>query len=186
MSLNPGMLYSVKPLHELRSLMGRADVLFVYEKMIDRMLSTYAQPVQRLGMQERIVELGARLADEGASLPAVILVKRSWSQSQGRYVELFEADGLVRHQCSARNVAADGGFCIDPTGAGDSMAAAILFSLIRDIPPQDAVDLAYVMAMSVESDYGGVAGLPRMGSLEFQWQRYLSDHRDTPDWLRAL
>jgi len=179
-SLNPGMIYSRLGIDHVGEFLGRANILFVYENMIDSILRVDAR--EGLRLSEKLAKLGAALEVRGYELPGLILVKRSWSEGQAHYVQLCEGLGANRYSCSARFAAAEN-LTIDPTGAGDAMAAGILFSLLNGYDAQDAVDLAYVMAVSASTKVGARNGLPNRGDLREAWQDYLGAFRASPHWL---
>jgi len=182
-SLNPGALYSKLGLQKVAGLLGRADIMFVYEDMLDLLLGTESTPTDPSVdlLQIKVANLGARLSERGFDLPAAILVKRAWSSGMARYVALCDQDASSPHSCSAS--AGAGQAIVDPTGAGDAMAAGVLFSLLRGANTIDAVDLAYVMAMSASSKMGGRAGLPSKMELGRLWSHYLGGVRPFPSWL---
>jgi len=185
-SLNPGMIYSRLGLDLVAGMLGRSDILFVYENMLDSLLGWNDAPA---GSQDVLSKKLGALSDElsrrGLAVPSVILVKRSWSEGHAHYVELCDRCGVTRHNCSARFAAGEGAG-VDPTGAGDAMAAGIIFALLKGLDTQDAVDLAYVMAMSASSDFGGRSGLPWRTELGSRWATHLGSLRAVPAWIESV
>jgi sugar/nucleoside kinase (ribokinase family) len=73
---------------------------------------------------------------------------------------------------------------LDAAGAGDALAAGILFSLLRGAPPGEAANFAYVMALSRRARWARAAARRSRPRLAEHWRRHLPAS-PLPRWLGA-
>ena len=73
---------------------------------------------------------------------------------------------------------------MDATGAGDALAAGVLFALLREAPPGEAANFAYVMSLSASSAIGARPGLPDVSTVAEYWRRHLPAS-PLPRWLTS-
>jgi sugar/nucleoside kinase (ribokinase family) len=184
-SLNPGNIYSLLGIDEVAPLMARADIVFFYENHLDALLGTSEKPSNISAgdwLKNRLRALSERLESIEGRSPNIFVVKRSWSSDEANFLVLSDRRGDRHHYCSAR-IGAGVNTSIDTTGAGDAMAAGILYCLLQNADARDTVDFAYVMAMCASAQLGARAGLPKRGDMEARWREHMHGLREPPSIL---
>ncbi|MGK5679388.1 PfkB family carbohydrate kinase [Actinoplanes sp. URMC 104] len=185
-SFTPGSLYAKLGGDRLASILRRANLLFMYEQQLDQLLRRTnlgaGSPGHR--MEDQIRTLFSWRAAGAQAQPLILVVKRPAELVAGSrrdYVAVAfgrtsmegfaQPDGELSHHD-----------ILDATGAGDALAAGILFALLRGAPPGEAANFAYVMALSASSGVGARTGLPDTSTLAEHWRRHLPAS-PLPRWL---
>jgi sugar/nucleoside kinase (ribokinase family) len=186
LSFTPGSIYAKLGGDRLASILKRVNLLFMYEQQLDLLLRrTNLGPVS-LGtrMEDKMRTLFAWRARLGSDEPLVLVVKRPAelvSGLRGDYVVMgfgwASMEGFTQPDAQESHYEV-----VDATGAGDALAAGMLFALLREAAPIDAANFAYVMALSASGELGGRAGLPNPSSASQQWRKYLPSS-SLPLWL---
>lgn len=184
-SLNPGQLYALLGVEEVAPLMARADVVYFYEEHLNALIGV-SESSRTAGagewLTERLHRLGERLYRLEGRRPSVFVVKRSWSSDEAHFLVISDKNGERHYHCSAR-VGAGLNATVDATGAGDAMAAGVLFSLLRGVETRDAVDFSYLMAMCASTKLGARDGLPAASEIEQRWREHMHGLRKMPSKL---
>ncbi len=181
LSLNPGALYASLGLDRLGPILSRVNILVLYEQNLRELIDNSAAPsggTEGSGIRSDLRRLYAWKGMNGYDQPMVTLVKRYRSEVEvehrpeyltiatGRYglEEIIGTQARIgfRNQSPVK----------DSTGAGDGMAAALHFGLLRGASLADCADLAFLLAISVSDDVGARAGQPTMDALRVAWQRH--------------
>ena len=68
----------------------------------------------------------------------------------------------------------------DSTGAGDGMAAALHFCLLRGASLRECADLSFLLATMVSGQVGRRAGQPTLDGLRSAWQELFSGVPEPP------
>ncbi len=181
LSLNPGALYASLGLDRLGPILSRVNILVLYEQNLRELIDNSAAPsggTEGSGIRSNLSRLYAWKEMNGYDQPMVTLVKRYRSElesehrpeyltlASGRY-GLEEIIGTqarigVRNQAPVK----------DSTGAGDGMAAALHFGLLRGASLAECADLAFLLATLISDHVGARAGQPTMDDLAVAWQRH--------------
>ena len=179
LSLNPGALYSTLGLDRLDPILSRANVLSLYEQNLREMVQNSAAPVVdagESGMHADLNRLYAWKRMKGYDQPLVTLVKRHRSSvspaSDQEYLTIacgrLAVEEIVGTQ--ARIVLGGGAPVTDSTGAGDGMAAALLFCLLRGASLRECADLAFLLGAMVSGHVGARGGHPSREGLRCAWR----------------
>jgi ribokinase len=162
-SLNPGALYAKLGVDRLAGLLKRVNVLHVYEHQLDRLLefssigrTTGAAPLQ--GKLERLFQWRTR---RGHDEPLVVVIKVATGMPMEQAAIACgktEVEQVIPTQ--ARALRSDVPSPIDATGAGDAMAAGVLYGLLTGRSLSQCADLAFAMGASATSGLGARSGLP--------------------------
>ncbi|MDQ4090858.1 MAG: PfkB family carbohydrate kinase [Actinomycetota bacterium] len=179
LSLNPGALYSTLGLDRLDPILSRANVLSLYEQNLRELVQNSAAPVVdagESGMHADLNRLYAWKRMKGYDQPLVTLVKRHRSSvspaSDQEYLTIacgrFAVEEIVGTQ--ARIVLGGGAPVTDSTGAGDGMAAALLFCLLRGASLRECADLAFLLGSMVSGHVGARGGHPTRDELRCAWR----------------
>jgi sugar/nucleoside kinase (ribokinase family) len=186
LSFTPGSLYAKLGGDRLAPILRRANLLFMYEQQLDQLLRRTnlgaGSPGQR--MEDQIRTLFSWRAGHAGTQPLILVVKRPAELVAGSrrdYVAVAfgrtsmegfaQPDGELSHHD-----------ILDATGAGDALAAGMLFGLLRGAEPGEAANFAYVMALSASSGVGARSGLPDKSSVVEHWRRHLPAS-PLPRWL---
>jgi len=181
LSLNPGALYASLGLDRLDSILSRANVLFLYEQNLRELVENSAAPPrenEEQGLRSDLSRLYAWKRMKGYGQPLVTLVKRYRSQVSGEngpeYLVLvsgrFSVEEMIGTQ--ARIGSRNQSPVKDSTGAGDGMAAGLLFGLLTGSTLRECADLSYLVAILVSDEVGARPGQPTLGGLRDAWSRY--------------
>jgi sugar/nucleoside kinase (ribokinase family) len=191
LSFTPGSIYARQGADRLAKILGRTNLLFLYEQQLDQLLAnSSAAGVDRHGGQlagklEVLFEWKRR---RGLTEPLVVAVKRPAKLTHGSRPADYLNVGYGRQELAEFIRAEDGSVMgpsletRDSTGAGDALAAGLIFGLTAQRPLTECVDTAFVMAMSASSGLGARTGLPRRAQLPERWATYLSPY-NAPAWL---
>ncbi|MDQ3997222.1 MAG: PfkB family carbohydrate kinase, partial [Gemmatimonadota bacterium] len=181
LSLNPGALYASLGLDRLGSILSRVNILFLYEQNLRELVDNSAAPSGRAetsGIRSNLSRLYGWKRMNGYDQPMVTLIKRYRSElegehrpeyltiSSGRYglEEIIGTQARIGFRNQSR--------VTDSTGAGDGMAAALHFGLLRGAPLPECADLAFLFARLVSERVGARAGQPTVDELRLAWQRH--------------
>jgi len=178
LSLNPGALYSSLGLDRLDPILSRVNVLFLYEQNLRELVHNSAAPLVEAGeggIHADLQRLYAWKKMKGYGQPLVTLVKRyrsSVSQEVDReYLTIasgrLDVEEIVGTQ--ARIVLGARRPVTDSTGAGDGMAAALHFGLLRGASLRECADLSFLLATMVSGQVGARAGHPSQDALRSAW-----------------
>jgi sugar/nucleoside kinase (ribokinase family) len=178
LSLNPGALYSSLGLDRLDPILSRANVLALYEQNLHELVQNSAAPVGvgERGMHADLKRLYGWKRMKGYDQPLVTLVKRNRSSvalgTDREYLTIacgrLEVEEIVGTQ--ARIVVRDGAPVRDSTGAGDGMAAALHFCLLRGASLRETADLSFLLGAMVSEHVGARAGHPTRPGLRSAWR----------------
>ena len=181
LSLNPGALYASLGLDRLDPILSRANILFLYEQNLRELVDNSAAPWRETGESGIRADLGRLYAwkrMKGYDQPLVTLVKRFRSATSGEpgvgYLTIasgrFDVEEILGTQARfglRNNVPVK-----DSTGAGDGMAAGLLFGLLGGSSLRMCADLSFLMAMMVSDQVGARAGQPTRHLLRSEWRSY--------------
>ncbi|WP_433298395.1 PfkB family carbohydrate kinase [Actinoplanes sp. CA-030573] len=189
LSFTPGSLYSKLGGDRIASILGRANLLFMYEQQLDSLLrrTNLGTAAVSTRMEDQMRSLFAWRAASASKQPLILVVKRpaelvagsrrdyvvmgyGWTSMQG----FAQPDGELSHHD-----------ILDATGAGDALAAGMLFGLLRGAPPGEAANFAYVMALSASSAVGARPGLPDSSTVADRWRQHLPAS-PLPGWLSPV
>lgn len=179
LSLNPGALYSSLGLDRLDPVLSRANVLSLYEQNLRELVQNSAAPVLEAGesgVHADLKRLYGWKRMKGYDQPLVTLVKRNRSsvasETDREYLTIacgrLAVEEIVGTQ--ARIVVRGGEPVRDSTGAGDGMAAALHFSLLRGASLRASADLSFLLGAMVSEHVGARAGHPTREGLRSAWR----------------
>ena len=181
LSLNPGALYATLGLDRLDPILSRVNILFLYEQNLRELVDNSAAPWREngeSGVRADLERLYAWKSMKGYDQPLVILVKRFRSAVSGDpaagYLTIasgrFEVEEILGTQAriGLKNTVA----VKDSTGAGDGMAAGLLFGLLGGSSLRECADLSFLMATMVSEHVGARAGQPSADRLRSEWRSY--------------
>ena len=189
LSLNPGALYSSLGLDRLDPILSRANVLSLYEQNLRELVENSAAPVlesAESGMHADLNRLYGWKRMKGYDQPLVTLVKRnrpsvSWDADR-EYLTIacgrLAVEEIVGTQ--ARIVVRGGGPVRDSTGAGDGMAAALHFCLLRGASLRESADLSFLLGAMVSEHVGARAGHPTLEGLRSAWRELFAGVPEPP------
>ena len=189
LSLNPGALYSSLGLDRLDPLLSRANVLSLYEQNLRELVQNSAAPVPEAGASGMYADL-KRLYGwkkmKGYDQPLVTLVKRDRSSASldtnREYLTIacgrLAVEEIVGSQAGI--VVRGDDPVTDSTGAGDGMAAALLFALLRGASLRECADVSFLLGAMVSEHVGGRAGHPTRESLRRAWCELFSGVPEPP------
>ncbi|MDQ4036861.1 MAG: carbohydrate kinase family protein [Actinomycetota bacterium] len=181
LSLNPGALYASLGLDRMDPLLFRVNILFLYEQNLRELVDNSAAPRREsgeAGIRTDLARLYAWKSMKGHDQPLITLVKRFRSAMSGDpaagYLTIatgrFEVEEILGTQArigSRNNVPVK-----DSTGAGDGMAAGLLFGLLGGSSLRECADLSFLMATMVSEQVGARAGQPTPDRLRSAWRSY--------------
>ena len=179
LSLNPGALYASLGLDRLGPILSRVNVLFLYEQNLRELIDNSAAPSggrEGSGIRSNLSRLYAWKGMNGYDQPMVTLVKRYRSELKGEHRPEYLTIASGRYGLEeiigtqARIGFRDQSPVKDSTGAGDGMAAALHFGLLRGASLAECADLAFLVATMVSARVGARAGHPTMDDLRVAWQ----------------
>ncbi|MFE3189910.1 carbohydrate kinase family protein [Nocardia sp. NPDC059240] len=178
-TLNPGAIYASLGVAGVEPLLSLADVVFVYEQQLDLFLGH--RTVQDRPVEDKIRDVRARLS---RLRPSVIVLKLSTGVAKTRSVAITvtEAGDRMTTHYPEGVVDVDCHRLTDTTGAGDASVAGVMLSLLNGGTPEEAVNLAHVMALAASATVGGRDGLPRRPDIGPLWEQY-SSGAEPPPWL---
>lgn len=179
LSLNPGQIYSALGADRIAALLKRANVVFLYEKQLDSLFENSSLGViySPTRMTEKVSALFEWRAQRGSKQPLALIVKRPAELHQGTNQDYLSVGYGVSSMRDLRGPDARPihDHVVDSTGAGDSLAAGFLSSILSCRPPRDSENFAYVMALSASSGLGARATLPTREDLLSCWKAHLPD-----------
>ncbi|MGI8808636.1 MAG: PfkB family carbohydrate kinase [Acidimicrobiales bacterium] len=179
LSLNPGAIYSLLGLDRLDPILSRVNVLSLYEQNLRELVQNSAAPVfdaGESGMHTDLKRLYGWKRMKGYDQPLVTLVKRNTSSASSEtdreYLTIacgrLAVEEIVGTQ--ARIVVRGGMPVRDSTGAGDGMAAALHFCLLRGASLRASADLSFLLGAMVSEHVGARAGHPTREGLRSAWR----------------
>jgi ribokinase len=206
-SFTPGEIYSSEGADALAGILLRANLLFLYEEHLDNLLgnSAAAHMSANAPVKAKLAALfdWRRSKSSAAAVqPLLVSVKRPAALTQRRVFDyLHLAMGRTRldwfnhaaesssagrqHEPEAEGLA----LIRDSTGAGDAVAAGLMFGLLRApksltgaVLARECMNVAFVMAMAASSRAGARTGHPDRSELPIRWGAYLSSG-NVPGWL---
>lgn len=181
LSLNPGALYASLGLDRLGPILSRVNVLFLYEQNLRELIDNSAAPsggTEESGIRSNLSRLYAWKGMNGYDQPMVTLVKRYRSELKGEHRPEYLTIASGRYGLEeiigtqARIGFRNQSPVKDSTGAGDGMAAALHFGLLRGASLAECADLAFLMATTVSDHVGARAGQPTMDDLHVAWRHH--------------
>ncbi|GAB2550743.1 carbohydrate kinase family protein [Nocardia heshunensis] len=178
-TLNPGSIYASLGVAGVKPLLGLTDVVFVYEHHLDLLLGH--RTLQDRPIEDKIRDIRAQLP---RLRPMVIVLKLSTGVANTRSVAITvtEAGERMTTHYPEGVVDVDCHRLTDTTGAGDASVAGVMLALLSGGTPEEAVNLAHVMALAASATVGGRDGLPRRSDLGPLWEQY-SSGAEPPPWL---
>ncbi|HWC10816.1 MAG TPA: PfkB family carbohydrate kinase [Acidimicrobiales bacterium] len=181
LSLNPGALYASLGLDRLGPILSRVNILFLYEQNLRELIDNSAAPsggTEGSGIRSNLSRLYAWKGMNGYDQPMVTLVKRYRSELKGEHRPEYLTIASGRYGLEeVIGTQARIGFrnqspVTDSTGAGDGMAAALHFGLLRGASLAECADLAFLLATMVSDHVGARAGQPTRDDLGAAWQHH--------------
>lgn len=185
----PGSLFRNPTRSALEPLLERANVLFISDVALPRLLAGIVAHIhdQKMTTVQQVHRLIQWRHDLGAHSPLMVVVRRPWRSYDARHA-LTHIDVAWGHEGLEGQVTSTGrpshdavDTLVDGTGTGGALAAGVLHALLRSRPPQDCANLAYVMAMSAATTYGSRDGVPSRGTIADRWRYWLDD--EAPSWV---
>jgi sugar/nucleoside kinase (ribokinase family) len=182
-SLTPGALYVTKGIDALSDLLSRCDVLFLYEEQ----LFALAKPIVKSSSKSSDRRTKAIKAifewkrKKGGGRDTIVVVKpRSHESSQPSQSSVFGDIVLARNQLEYVEMVTsapilpdkDQQEIVDSTGAGDALAAGILFGLYRDMPIKKIANVGQIMSILAASHIGARQGLPTVDVLQSTYKHF--------------
>jgi sugar/nucleoside kinase (ribokinase family)/DNA-binding SARP family transcriptional activator len=189
LSLNPGALYASLGLDRLGPILSRANVLFLYEQNLRELIDNSAAPsggTEGSGIQSNLNRLYAWKGMNGYDQPMVTLVKRYRSELKGEHRPEYLTIASGRYGLEeiigtqARIGFRNQSPVKDSTGAGDGMAAALHFGLLRGASLAECADLAFLLATMVSDQIGARAGQPTTDDLRVAWRHHFPGVSEPP------
>ena len=206
-SFTPGEIYSTEGADALEGILLRANLLFLYEEHLDNILGNSAAAHLSTGAPVKtklaaLFDWRRNKASAAAPEPLLVSVKRPAALTQRRVSDyLHFAMGRTKldwfshaaesssagrqHEPGAEGLAQ----VRDSTGAGDAVAAGLMFGLLQAPGSltearlaRECMNVAFVMAMAASSRAGARTGHPDRSELPIRWGSYLSS-RNVPGWL---
>jgi sugar/nucleoside kinase (ribokinase family) len=203
-SFTPGEIYSRDGADALEGILLRTNLLFLYEEHLDKLLinSAAAHPSAGAPVKAKLAALFDWRRSKASAEPLLVSVKRPAALTQRRvsdYLHLamgrtkldwfshaVESSSAGRqHEPEAEGLAQ----VRDSTGAGDAMAAGLMFGLLQAPESltearlaRECMNVAFVMAMAASSQTGARTGHPNRSELAIRWSSYLSSG-NVPGWL---
>jgi ribokinase len=182
-SFTPGALYAKLGLDRLSEILKRTNVLFLYENQLDELLEGSGASPGNPKVQEKLWALFQWKCRNGFGEPLIVVVKSNSAQlptapargvTAPEYLQIacgrWEIDNVIRPEARASNpVSAKPK---DATGAGDAIAAGVLFGLLNGKDLNHGADLAFVMAISASQEVGARSGLPNRNQLCQRWSTW--------------
>jgi sugar/nucleoside kinase (ribokinase family) len=191
LSFTPGSLYARLGADRLGKILGRTNLLFLYEQQLDLMLansSATKHTSRDAALTSKLESLFDWKRRKELTEPLVVVVKKPAELSRGgrasEYLNIGcgrdSLDEFIRAEdCSLEGKRRES---LDSTGAGDALAAGLIFGLVHQRPLNECADIAFVMAMSASSALGARTRLPTLNQLGSRWAQYLSPY-SAPSWL---
>jgi ribokinase len=191
LSFTPGSLYARLGADRLGTILGRTNLLFLYEQQLDLMLansSATKHTSRDAVLTSKLESLFDWKRRKDLTEPLVVVVKKPAELSRGgrasEYLNIGcgrdNLDEFIRAEdCSLEGKRRES---LDSTGAGDALAAGLIFGLVHQRPLNECADIAFVMAMSASSALGARTRLPTLNQLGSRWAQYLSPY-SAPSWL---
>lgn len=188
LSLNPGALYSSLGLDRLDPVLSRANVLSLYEQNLRELVQNSAAPgleSAESGMHADLKRLYGWKRMKGYDQPLVTLVKRNRavsSETDRDYLTIASGRLAVEEivGTQARIVVPGGSPVKDSTGAGDGMAAALHFGLLRGASLRECADLSFLLGAMVSEHVGARAGHPTPAGLRSAWRELFAGVPEPP------
>ena len=189
-AFTPGSLYESPGASQLAPVIGRANVMFISEEALGRLLGELVphMDVQVASVPQRAHALIGWRYELGARDPFLIVVRRPWRGSEPRdgFRYLYLCWGQKGYEggtgTDGRLSSEDADRIVDLTGTGGALAAGVLYGLLRSRPPEDCANLAYVLALSAAMRYGGRDGALTRAEVRDRWSHWLRADV-APSWL---
>jgi sugar/nucleoside kinase (ribokinase family)/nucleoside 2-deoxyribosyltransferase len=186
LSFTPGALYCKLGLDRLLELLSRANVIFLYERQLDVLLSHGQEEVDSTRkLEEKVARLYEWKKVHGYREPLVVVIKNALRENSAG-TSPAQLRGLAGREVIETNLPTQAlsigapAQVRDSTGAGDASAAGLLWALLHGQPFNYAMDLAYVFALSASQKYGGRDGLPTPGQLRYRWRNWVGSPHNLP------
>ncbi|WP_285747834.1 PfkB family carbohydrate kinase [Lentzea sp. NBRC 105346] len=166
LSLTPGSIYARLGADRLGRILGRTNLLFLFEQHLDQLLAhssaaKHARPDAPL--TDKLETLFAWKDRRGYTEPLVVVVKRPEGYL-GLGCGRRALDEFVRaDDCHSR------GQRLDRTGVGDALAAGLMLGLFYQRPLNECADIAFAMAIAESAAYGARTHLPTLADLRGRW-----------------
>lgn len=186
-SFSPGSLYSELGADRISELLIRCNVLFMYEHQLEITLkkSSASTRTESSSLTENMHRLYDWRNERGSREPLIMVIKRPADLARGR-LKNYMAVGYGTDRMEeiggpdARDRRHD---VFDSTGAGDALAAGFLLGLLKQRPPSECSNLAFVMALAASSTMGARTSLPVKSTLADEWRKYLFG-LPIPSWIQ--
>jgi sugar/nucleoside kinase (ribokinase family) len=180
----PGTTHATLGADRLEATLSRCDVLFVSEDDLDLLLRRSPRYDLRADVATKLDGLFAWRERQGHRSPIVVVVTFGLADVTGDPLYLCwgssEQEGGVGTDRPQKG--SDSQAPRDPSGTRDATVAGVLFGLLRARTPVDCANLAYVLAMSVATEYGCREGLPRRRDVREKWRHWMQV-QEPPRWL---
>jgi ribokinase len=177
-SFTPGALYCKLGLDRLAPFLGRANLVFLYERQLDALLEheVGGRELEQLPLNHKVEHLYAWKVKRRSREPLAVIIKNSAGDSDTTRPQALRATcGRTTVEFSAPTQAKVGPIVQvrDSTGAGDAVAAGMLWSVLHGHPLNCSVDIAYVVSRSACQDVGARTGSPTETQLRHRWHHWV-------------
>jgi ribokinase len=167
LSFTPGALYSRLGLNRLAPILSRTNVIFLYEQQLDLLLGSIsvgpawssAQPDRN----KKIRTLFEWRKREGHVEPIIVVIKPSQPLLHPEESILaYGREDLEKLVCPDQSAEFfdSGRAAEDTTGAGDALAAGVLFGILSGCDVYQCTDLGFELAMRASGAFGARVALP--------------------------
>lgn len=192
LTFTPGSIYAGLGADRLVNILRRTNMLFLYEHQLDQLIAHSSAPRATAGSRELTDKLDTLFSwrrRRGIREPLVVAVKRPAHLARGRlsdYLSVASGRDQLEEFIRAETVAHDrrGGVILDSTGAGDALAAGMIFAFLRGRPLNECADAAFVMAITASGAVGARTALPHLAKLPDCWP-FATSGPAGPDWLTS-
>jgi ribokinase len=191
LSFTPGALYARLGLEELEPILARTNVIFLYENQLELLLENtplgLTHPPRGSSRNENVKALFEWRRGKGHVQPIVVVIKPRQERVEpglSHPEETMLATGKeALETLIPADVTADfyepGKVPIDTTGAGDALAAGVLFGMLQGCGISRCALLGFEMAMRASTAIGARSGLPALDELQSANGIRLEDKRPT-------
>jgi ribokinase len=163
LSFSPGEIYSERGFDNLKPILLRTDVLFVYARELGHLIGS--SDTSGRNVQAQIRTFFERMHELKRFRPLILVVKDREHEAVRDIGRSFltlaiGARGAIQCFTSTSLHVPDDFKVKDATGAGGAIAAAVLYGLLERQELQYCVDVAFVMSALVSSVVGAQTALP--------------------------
>lgn len=182
-SLSPGALYAKQGISALSALLGRSDIIFLYEdQLFDLVRPILKGEPEKLDPLKAIASVFKWKQSQGYDREMTVVVKIG---KGGSFIHTgtpgrFEYSVLAKGRTNIEEIARPDPILpeqshwqmVDSTGAGDALAAGTIFGIHVAMPLRKVANVGQIFAILVSGHPGARRGLPTLENLQSAYQQY--------------